>query len=87
MITLLTDAAPIVLSPTPATPAKKPRRMFTLEQIEEADEEQCGFCLSCGEMQECCEPDARAYECDSCGAHKVYGAQELVMMGRVSSEA
>ena len=30
-----------------------------------------GFCLACGEEQEGCEPDARGYECESCGAHRV----------------
>lgn len=42
-----------------------------------------GFCLACGKTQSCVEPDARRYECESCGAHKVYGAEELVMMGLV----
>jgi hypothetical protein len=25
------------------------------------------------------EPDARKYECESCGANSVYGAEELLM--------
>lgn len=37
-----------------------------------------GFCVKCGEEQEECEPDAREYECDSCGAHAVYGAEEVL---------
>ena len=40
-----------------------------------------GFCTECGEEQDGCEPDARNYECESCGAMKVSGAQELVIMG------
>lgn len=40
-----------------------------------------GICLACGNEQGGCEPDARGYECESCGAHKVYGAEEVVMMG------
>ena len=40
-----------------------------------------GFCLACGEEQEGCEPDARRYECEYCGEHKVYGAAEILMMG------
>ena len=40
-----------------------------------------GFCLACGEEQEGCEPDARKYECECCGERKVYGAQEVLMMG------
>ena len=56
---------------------------FDLEQIEEAMESQSGFCIACGAEKDCCEPDAREYECDECGALKVYGAEELVVMGLV----
>ena len=38
-----------------------------------------GFCIACGEEQDGCEPDARRYECESCGAHRVYGAEELLL--------
>ena len=34
-----------------------------------------GFCLACGEIQDCVEPDARQYECECCGAPKVNGTQ------------
>lgn len=60
------------------------RMSFSLEEIEEAMESQCGFCTKCGAMKDCCEPDARNYECDECGAMAVYGAEELVVMGLVS---
>ena len=40
-----------------------------------------GFCLACGNTQGGCEPDARRYTCETCGAAKVYGAEELLMMG------
>lgn len=40
-----------------------------------------GFCLACGNEQTGCEPDARRYTCEGCGAAKVYGAEELAMMG------
>ena len=40
-----------------------------------------GFCTSCGHKQGGCEPDAREYECEKCGKHKVYGAEELLVMG------
>ena len=56
-------------------------RTFTLAQIEEASDLQCGFCLACGAMQENCEPDARKYRCDDCRQNQVYGAEELVLMG------
>jgi hypothetical protein len=38
-----------------------------------------GFCIACGEEADGCEPDARNYECEYCGAHKVFGASELLM--------
>lgn len=59
-------------------------RTFELEQIEEAMVDNIGFCTTCGAERECCEPDARKYECDECGAFAVYGAEELVMMGLVA---
>lgn len=40
-----------------------------------------GFCLACGEEAYGVEPDAREYECESCGERKVYGAAELLIMG------
>jgi hypothetical protein len=61
-------------------------RKFTLEQIEEANDQQAGFCIACGAWRDCCEPDAREYTCEECGLPHVYGAQELVIMGRVVSE-
>lgn len=38
-----------------------------------------GFCVACGHEQDGCEPDARNYECESCGERKVFGAEELLM--------
>ena len=64
--------------------AKTERKlMFTLEQIQAADDDQAGFCLHCGNMQYNCEPDARLYRCEACGEKQVFGAAELVFMGRV----
>ena len=40
-----------------------------------------GICLYCGEDADGCEPDARRYECECCGKHAVYGAEELLMCG------
>ena len=37
-----------------------------------------GFCIACGAEVGSVEPDARKYECESCGEHAVYGAQELL---------
>jgi hypothetical protein len=47
------------------------REMFSLDNP--------GFCLACGEEAMGCEPDACEYECESCGAPLVYGAQELLL--------
>jgi len=44
-------------------------------------DENAGFCLACGAEHGCVEPDARKYHCTDCGAHKVYGAEELMLMG------
>jgi hypothetical protein len=58
---------------------------ITTERVVEAAEAEMtsldnpGFCLVCGEEAEGCEPDAREYTCESCGAPQVYGAQELLL--------
>jgi hypothetical protein len=59
-------------------------KTITLEQFEEAQELLLGFCVNCGAERECCEPDAREYDCSECGLNKVYGAEEFLMMGLVT---
>lgn len=56
---------------------------ITIEEYEEYDEAGIGVCIACGATRECCEPDARNYECEECGERKVFGAGELLFMGRV----
>ena len=56
---------------------------FTLEQLEDARECYVGFCIACGAERDTCEPDACEYECEECGANKVYGAEEIAIMGLV----
>jgi len=51
---------------------------MVMEAIESGD--YVGFCLACGAEAYNVEPDARRYECEDCGAHKVYGAEELLLM-------
>lgn len=46
-----------------------------------SNENSDGFCLACGETQSGVEPDAGKYHCDSCKASKVYGAEQLLLMG------
>lgn len=48
---------------------------------DEAYEGTLGFCLACGADAYGVEPDARKYTCESCGAPKVYGLEELAIMG------
>ena len=45
-----------------------------------------GFCLSCGEEQDGCEPDAEEYECSNCGLNKVYGAEQVLLMGEYKKD-
>ena len=59
------------------------KRTFTLEEIEPMMEEYGGFCTACGAEAYGVEPDAREYKCEDCGEPKVYGAEELVLMGLV----
>jgi Zn finger protein HypA/HybF involved in hydrogenase expression len=40
-----------------------------------------GFCLSCGQTTDGVEPDARKYTCPTCQQPKVYGFEELLIMG------
>lgn len=51
---------------------------LTMKLIE--SEQNCGICHACGEMQDGCEPDARNYECESCEAIQVFGAEETLIM-------
>ena len=62
----------------PASPAQA-----LVERALEAREagEDLGFCLACGADQGECEPDARRRKCDACGQMKVYGAEEIIIMG------
>jgi predicted RNA-binding Zn-ribbon protein involved in translation (DUF1610 family) len=42
-----------------------------------------GVCAACGATGRhlfYVEPDARKYECDTCGEHTVYGAEEIVLL-------
>lgn len=58
-------------------------KRFSLQELQHAAERYVGFCLACGADRDCCEPDARRYPCDECELNQVYGAEELILMGRV----
>jgi hypothetical protein len=78
---------------TPASARAKLRRdhfahmhpSVTAERVTEALQRELtsldnpGFCLACGAEAEGCEPDARQYQCESCGASAVYGAEEILI--------
>ena len=59
-------------------------KTFSLEEIEAAIMDYNGFCTDCGEEMHGVEPDARDYICEVCNKPAVYGAEELIMIGRVS---
>lgn len=50
-----------------------------LRAIESGDS--VGFCKACGAEAYGVEPDACNYACESCGAHEVYGAEEMLIAG------
>ena len=46
-----------------------------------------GGCIACGDLQMGdVEPDARNRTCESCGEPKVYGLEELIVMGKLDLE-
>ena len=57
----------------------RPSQVWVFNAVE--DDENTGFCLACGDECDGVEPDTRKYICEGCGAPKVYGAQELMLMG------
>lgn len=57
---------------------------ITLEEYEENMDEGVGVCIACGEWQgDYVEPDARGHKCEACGKNRVYGLEELLIMGYV----
>lgn len=53
----------------------------SMAQLERLIGSDSGFCLACGEEAYGVEPDARKYTCESCERAKVYGAEELILLG------
>lgn len=51
--------------------------------MEAAENDSCtGFCTACGTEHSGIEPDAEDYECESCGQHRVCGAEQLLLLGK-----
>ena len=63
---------------------KEHSAVITIDEFQELNEENGGACIACKAWAYGVEPDARKYECEECGEHQVYGAEELLMMGLVS---
>jgi hypothetical protein len=65
-------------------PSKRTRKeciaMFSMDDVIASSDNYEGFCVSCGESQGGCEPDAERYECESCGKHTVYGGDNIAIM-------
>lgn len=53
------------------------------ETFESLRDEYMGLCFACGQEAYSVEPDARGYKCDGCGENKVFGAEEILIMGRI----
>ena len=55
---------------------------LTLERVMDAvaEDDNLGFCMSCGEQAYDVEPDACEYTCEGCEARMVYGAEGLLLM-------
>jgi hypothetical protein len=62
----------------------KMHKSITLDRVMEAvtraqdSLDNPGFCTACGEDADGCEPDAKRYECESCGKRAVFGAEQLL---------
>jgi hypothetical protein len=54
-----------------------------VEFAEAMNDAAIGFCVACGVSQHMVEPDAERYRCDYCEALEVYGAEQLLIMGRL----
>lgn len=61
---------------------EKRKVMFSADALPEMLMNDAGGCIECGAIADTVEPDARAYRCEACGAYAVYGAEELLLMGR-----
>ena len=55
----------------------------TEEELHSLVGEGTGWCLACGTEADGVEPDARRCTCEACNKPKVYGLEELLMMGLV----
>lgn len=60
---------------------------MSMDEFTDAQDSNMGYCSQCKEFtNDCCEPDARQYECEACGNLTVYGAEEALLMGLILIE-
>lgn len=63
---------------------RKLPQLFTSDEFQEIIDAYDGLCTFCGNWTEGgVEPDAVGYECGECGAEKVMGAENALLMGFV----
>lgn len=55
----------------------------TGEEYRVLRDDMTGWCLACGNEQEGVEQDARRYDCEACNAPKVFGLEQLMLMGLI----
>jgi hypothetical protein len=61
-------------------PTVTPERVIEACQARRVSLDNPGFCVACGADAMGVEPDARNYECESCGERQVFGAEELLLL-------
>lgn len=54
--------------------------LISKQDYQEMRDEGGGYCVRCREPAYGVEPDARRYECESCGEMGVYGIEEILLM-------
>lgn len=57
-----------------------------LSPDELTDLDSTGFCLACGQSADHVEPDAERRKCEGCLELKVYGLEQLLVMGLAKIE-
>lgn len=66
----------------PRKVSKDKTKKISMEEYQEMERYNYGFCLHCGEINDSFhEPDARDYKCDYCEEEASYGASEAFVMG------
>lgn len=64
--------------------AKTRTIVISENEFSELNEDCGGICIACESRQYGgCEPDARNYPCEECGESKVFGVEELLIMGLI----